>query len=129
MAMKKDEMVVLGLAGIAVYMIVKTQGLNLNGILGTSVAGTRPTTGGTGSGGKTATSNPYSPWFNWAGSTPGYSLFDGLDNALGLASSPKGTGLGLKLDNTGLGMSYGGVESNLYGLSSGNSGYGISGGW
>lgn len=116
MAMKKDELVVLGLAGIAVYMIVKTQGLNLTGILGTSVAGTRPATG------KTPTTDSYSPWFNWAGSLPGYSLFDGIDDALGLASSPKGTGLGLKLDNSGLGMSYGGVKSS-------SGGYGLSGSW
>ena len=112
--MKKDDLVVLGLAGVAVFMIVKTQGLGLK----TATGGTQGTKTG---GGKTPTSDYYSPWFNWAGSTSGYSLFDGLDDSLGLASSPKGTGLGLKLNNDGLGMHYGGVKTS--------GGYGITGSW
>jgi len=105
--MKKDELVVLGLAGVAVYMILKSNGLS--GILGTSVAGQPPRRP------SSPSTDVFSPWFGM-GST-GYSLYDGKDDSLGLASSPKGTGLGLKPGNTGLGMSYGGVKSGGYGLS------------
>jgi hypothetical protein len=111
MAMKKDEMVVLGLAGVAVYMILKSNGLN--GILGTSVAGQPPRKPSSPSG------DVFSPWFGLG--NPGYSLFDGKNDSLGLASSPQGTGLGLKMGSTGLGMSYGGVKSS--------GGYGITGSW
>jgi hypothetical protein len=135
MAMKKDEMLVLGLAGVAVYMIVKTQGFGL-GSVKQAVGGVIKPGGGGGSTyvpGKTPASNYYSPWFGITGNA-GYSLFDGALDSLGFGANNvtvggnkgTGTGLGLKLDNTGLGMSYGGVESNGYSLWGGS---GMSGGW
>lgn len=130
MAMKKDEMLVLGLAGVAVYMIVKSQGVNLG-------AAVKKAVGGTGAGaltvGKTPATNYYSPWFGITGNT-GYGLFDGALDSLGFGANNvgvgsnkgTGTGLGLSLDNSGLGMTYGGVESNGYSLWGGS---GASGSW
>lgn len=131
MAMKKDEMLVLGLAGVAVYMIVKSQGINLG-------AAVKKAVGGTGTGattvGKTPGTNYYSPWFNFNGGSIGYGLFDGALDSLGFgadnvsvgSNKGTGTGLGLSLDNSGLGMTYGGVESNGYSLWGGS---GASGSW
>lgn len=130
MAMKKDELLVLGLAGVAVYMIVKSQGLNLG-------AAVKKAVGGTGTGalvvGKTPATNYYSPWFGITGNT-GYSLFDGALDSLGFGANNvtvggnkgTGTGLGLSMNNSGLGMTYGGVESNGYSLWGGS---GASGSW
>lgn len=130
MVMKKDEMLVLGLAGVAVYMIVKSQGINLG-------AAVKKAVGGTGTGaltvGKTPATNYYSPWFGITGNT-GYGLFDGALDSLGFGANNvgvgsnkgTGTGLGLSLENYGLGMTYGGVESNGYSLWGGS---GASGSW
>ena len=130
MAMKKDELLVLGLAGVAVYMIVKSQGINLG-------AAVKKAVGGTGTGtlpvGKTPATNYYNPWFGITGNT-GYSLFDGALDSLGFGvdnvtvggNKGTGTGLGLSLDNSGLGMTYGGKESNGYSLWGGS---GASGSW
>ena len=131
MAMKKDELLVLGLAGVAVYMIVKSQGINIGSAVKKAVGGA-----GGGSGvlpiGKTPGTNYYSPWFGITGNT-GYGLFDGALDSLGFGADNvtvggnkgTGTGLGLSLDNSGLGMTYGGVESNGWSLFGG----GASGSW
>lgn len=126
--MKKDELLVLGLAGVAVYMIVKSQGINIGGAVKKATGGTGTTVG------KTPGTNYYSPWFNFNSGQIGYGLFDGAMDSLGFGANNvgvgsnkgTGTGLGLKLDNTGLGMSYGGVESNGYSLWGGS---GASGSW
>ncbi|MEG0923291.1 MAG: hypothetical protein RSG22_18020 [Comamonas sp.] len=124
--MKKDEMLVLGLAGVAVFMIVKSQGVNLG-------AAVKKAVGGTTTVGKTPATNYYNPWFGITGNA-GYGLFDGALDSLGFGAANvsvggnkgTGTGLGLSLDNSGLGMTYGGVESNGYSLWGGS---GASGSW
>ncbi|KGH20755.1 hypothetical protein [Comamonas thiooxydans] len=133
MAVKKDELMVLGLAGVAVYMIVKSQGINLGAAAKKAIGGTGT---GTGTGalviGKSPATNYYSPWFGITGNT-GYNLFDGALDSLGFgadnvtvgSNKGTGTGLGLSLDNSGLGMTYGGVESNGWSLFGG----GASGSW
>ncbi|MBI1623929.1 hypothetical protein [Comamonas suwonensis] len=130
MAMKKDELLVLGLAGVAVYMIVKSQGINIGGAVKKAVGGAG---GGVLPVGKTPGTNYYSPWFNFNGGQIGYGLFDGAMDSLGFGADNvtvggnkgTGTGLGLSLDNSGLGMTYGGVESNGWSLFGG----GASGSW
>ncbi|QXZ10967.1 hypothetical protein KUF54_07175 [Comamonas sp. Y33R10-2] len=132
MAVKKDELLVLGLAGVAVYMIVKSQGINIGGAVKKAVSAAGTGAGLTGVG-KTPATNYYSPWFNFNGASIGYGLFDGALDSLGFGadnvtvggSKGTGTGLGLSRDNSGLGMTYGGVESNGYSLWGG----GASGSW
>lgn len=112
--MKGKEVAVLAAAGVAVYLIIKNPNLMA----------------GQATGGKyTAGANPYSPWFGYKFGTlnlPGYSLFDGAMDSLGLTSTntgygTTGNGLGLKPGN-GWGLSYGGLTP---GVSSG----GASGSW
>lgn len=110
--MKAKELAVLAVAGVAAYLIIKQSGGQV------AATGQKYTAG----------ANPYSPWFNYDWGTlnlPGYSLFDGAMDSLGLTSTntgygSTGNGLGLKPGN-GWGMSYGG-------LTVGNSG-GASGSW
>lgn len=117
--MKHKEILVLGVAAVAAYMILRNGG----NLLGTQATGT--------TGGKkyTAGANQYSPWggYDWGTlDLPGYALFDGAMDSLGLTSTntgygTTGNGLGLK-PNGGWGLSYGG-------LTAGYSGGGASGSW
>lgn len=109
--MKGKEIAVLAAAGVAVYMILKN---------GNLMAG--------GTGGKyTAAANPYSPWAGYKWGTlnlPGYSLFDGAMDSLGLTSTntgygTTGNGLGLK-PGSGWGLSYAGLTAGQGGGASGS---------
>lgn len=116
--MKKAEVLVLGAAAVGAYLILRQGGL---------IGGTQATSG---TGGKyTAAANPYSPWAGYQWGTlnlPGYSLFDGAMDSLGLTSTntgygTTGNGLGLK-PGSGWGLSYAGQTA---GASTG----GASGSW
>lgn len=110
--MKGKEIAVLAAAGVAVYMIIKNP----------SRMGGGKTTGK-----YTAGANPYSPWFGYeygALNLPGYSLFDGAMDSLGLTSTntgygTTGNGLGLK-PGSGWGLTYGGVTAGSSGGASGS---------
>lgn len=98
--MKQKEMLILAAAAAAAFLIVRQSG------------GLKATTGTKGK--YTAAANPYSAWNGYEWGTldlPGYSLFDGAMDSLGLTSTNYDSGgLGLK-DGDGYGLSYGGLTA------------------
>ena len=99
--MKQKDLLIYGGAALAAWLIWQ----NRNALFGADVASKY-----------TAAANPESPWFNYKWGTlnlPGYSLFDGAMDSLGLTwTNYDQGGLGLKTGstNTGLGFSYAGLR-------------------
>lgn len=100
--MKQKDLLIYGGAALAAWLIWQ----NKDALFGAA-----------GTGKYTAGANPHSPWFDYSWGTlnlPGYSLFDGAMDSLGLTSTNTGygvtgNGLGLKASG-GLGMSYAGLR-------------------